>query len=266
MRLRRTIGALSIFLTSALISGLSSSCGPVTNNWIDHRLASDAVYDSSKVAGSSARELLKADTFKSLLIRVQYVPGFGPSQEAKNRLLLFLKSYLKKPNGISIQDDPLPTQNRATWSVSDVRDLEDRTRNHFSQKDQFVVYYWFLDGHSVDDLPAGAKLLGQAFRNSSIVVYEQTLREEAQKSAIGTQLVETTLMEHEFGHLMGLVNFGIPTQNPATEDRGNPTHCSHKECLMYYAADTTAILTQLSGATTRDLDPECKRDLEAAQK
>ncbi|MBA2563113.1 MAG: hypothetical protein H0V14_09415, partial [Chitinophagaceae bacterium] len=51
-----------------------------------------------------------------------------------------------------------------------------------------------------------------------------------------TQLL-TTLLKHEFGHLMGLVDQGSPMQTPH-RDFTNGAHCINPECLMYYNIET----------------------------
>ena len=74
--------------------------------------------------------------------------------------------------------------------------------------------------------------------------------------------METTVILHEFGHILGLTNFGAPQQSPH-EDSANPKHCDVETCLMYYAATSGPSLMNNSGGTVPQLDAQCIADLQA---
>jgi predicted Zn-dependent protease len=262
--LRLTFKGLSISLTVAgicVLSALASGCNPFSNDWKNHRVAPDASYQTGLQAGNSSRDLLSADHFRSVTVEIQSVRGFGPAQESINRLQKFLENHLNKPGGVNVvlsDDIPAAPAQGTTYSVAQERALEDRYRRQFPQKDQIAVYFLFLDGASPDE-----GTLGQAYRNTSVAVFENTLRQEAAKYPnLPRWLIETVVMEHEFGHLLGLVNNPISQQSPH-EDANHPAHCTEGKCLMYYAADTTAILGSLSG-TVPDFESQCLQDLKAA--
>jgi hypothetical protein len=72
-----------------------------------------------------------------------------------------------------------------------------------------------------------------------------------------TQLY-TTLLEHEFGHLFGLVAQGTPMVTPHN-DAANGAHCNNNNCLMYYAIETGA--SQNGSIPT--FDANCRADMKA---
>lgn len=67
-------------------------------------------------------------------------------------------------------------------------------------------------------------------------------------------------MNHEFGHLFGLVNIGTDMVENH-EDTEHSKHCDKNNCLMYYASETTEIASFLIGNDIPELDENCKNDL-----
>ena len=72
--------------------------------------------------------------------------------------------------------------------------------------------------------------------------------------------LEASVLEHEIAHLLGLVDIGTKmVANHKDASHGN--HCSNQNCLMYYASETTDILTALVGGSIPSLDADCLNDL-----
>ena len=70
-------------------------------------------------------------------------------------------------------------------------------------------------------------------------------------------------MNHEFGHILGLVNNGTPVQSDH-HDTANGAHCDVEDCLMYWQAETSGGLGDLVGMSSPPpLDPQCIDDLQA---
>ena len=77
------------------------------------------------------------------------------------------------------------------------------------------------------------------------------------------EVLETTVVNHEFGHLLGLVNAGSPLQSDH-QDTEHGKHCTEQDCLMYYTAETgEGIINMLSGGSVPSLDAQCIADLQA---
>lgn len=103
-------------------------------------------------------------------------------------------------------------------------------------------------------------MLGQAHRSTSIVVYENTLREAVAERQGQLWIMEATIMEHEFGHLLGLVNSGAPMESDHQEEN-HPSHCK-EACLMHHTTDTQEAIAQMK-TSPPPLDENCKKDLKA---
>ncbi len=102
-----------------------------------------------------------------------------------------------------------------------------------------------------------------AYRNTSFVIFEETIKEfSGQPLAPSTTVLETTVLNHEFSHLLGLVNAGTtPQSNHQDEEHGR--HCNIEHCLMNWTAETgEGLLNSISGGTVPSLDDQCINDLQ----
>lgn len=205
--------------------------------------------------GSSAHDLLVASSYTSLEIEIQYMPGYQPDQQSTDNFKNFLSQYLNKPNGISITEEQVPSDGKSVLSVNDVVSLEKKYRNDFTGNNKIAVYILITDG--VSDK---SDIFGSAYWNTSICLFGKTISDNS--GTVGritrSQLL-TVLFEHEFGHLLGLVNQGTPMQTNH-QDVANGAHCINKNCLMYYDIETAAISPTSS---LPSLDANCVADLKA---
>ena len=210
----------------------------------------------NKAVGVSANQLLSATTYKSLKIEVQYMTGYAPDAGALSHLQNVLSSYLNKPSGITIVTKEIPVSSSATLSIDQVRTIEEQNRTVFTTGDQLGVYFLYTNGNFTDN-----NVLGAAFRNTSMVIFGKTIHDNS--GALGqtsrTKL-EGTVLDHEFGHILGLVDLGSPMQtNHKDATHGN--HCNNTNCLMYYASETTDILGFLLTGNIPLFDANCIADM-----
>ena len=121
----------------------------------------------------------------------------------------------------------------------------------------------FLDGASDRDTDESV-ILGTAYRNTSFVMYEETLHSFSDSAfEPNRKVLESTVILHEFGHLLGLVNVGTPLVEEH-QDIENGAHCINENCLMYYQAENASKIGQfISGEDIPTLDANCLEDLKA---
>ena len=216
----------------------------------------DANYLHNRAVGASANELLNAATYKSLKIEVQYMTGYAPDASALNHLQTVLTTYLNKPSGITIVIKEIPASSSTTLSIDQVRTIEEQNRTIFTTGDQLGVCVLYTNGNFTDN-----NVLGAAFRNTSIVIFGKTIHDNsgALGQASRTKL-EGTVLDHEFGHILGLVDLGS-TMQTAHKDAAHGNHCSNTSCLMYYATDTKDILGFLLTGNIPSFDANCIADM-----
>ena len=211
--------------------------------------------------GSSSHDLLSDETFTSMVIELVYVEGHQPTQTAINNFVSFLDSRTYKPSGITVESRSIPSPGITTYSTQDFVDLENANRTKYNTENQIAVWAYFADGKASGDTNTQVTL-GTAYRNTSFIIYEATVQSlSGGLNEPSTAVLESTVIKHEFGHILGLTNFGVPMQTQH-EDTENSKHCNVESCLMYYAATTGANLMNLGG-TIPQLDAQCIADLQA---
>ncbi len=220
------------------------------------------VVANQKPTGSSSHDLLSDDTFTSVVIEVVYVEGYKPTQTAINNFKSFLTARTYKPGGITVEERSIPSPGITTYSSQDYIDFENANRTFYNDGSQIAVWAYFADGEASGNTNTEVTL-GTAYRNTSFIIYEATVRSlSGGLNEPSTAVLESTVIEHEFGHILGLTNFGATMQTPH-EDSENPKHCNVDTCLMYYAALTGPGLINASGGTVPQLDAQCIADLRA---
>lgn len=209
--------------------------------------------------GSSAKELLTDTVFKSLKIEVQYMEGAKPSEETLKNLKNFLTKHTHKPKGIDISVTEIPAPQDTIYTLQRVMQIEDEHRGTFTSQGELAIYVLFANGDYFNH-----KLLGYAYRNTSLVIFGSHIAENAALYKKHSRVyLESRVLQHEFGHLMGLVNTGTPLHDDNHHDGANGKHCTNKKCLMYYLVDTEDYPLILIKQEPPGLDKHCLADLKA---
>ncbi len=182
--------------------------------------------------GDSANDILSNDNFSTLLVEIAFVTGFRPTAEAMDNFADYLRLHTFKDN-IQMVYTELPSPNKETLTLQEIAELESDNRTAYNSGDTLAIYIYFADAPSDDDDETeGLVTLGAVYRNTSMIVHEVTVRKLAAQSPLITNAdVETATLNHEFGHLFGLVNLGTEMVN-AHEDAEAVNHCSVSGCLM----------------------------------
>jgi hypothetical protein len=229
----------------------------------DDPIGEEDVSENQKSVGDSAGDLLDDVNFTDLYIEIFHVEGLEPSSSTMDNFKTFLTDRLHKPEGITIHLTEIASPGQEVYSIADIRNLEDDIRTAYNQSTTLKVFGLFLDGEYSENTENGS-VLGVAYRNTSFVLFAETLREfSGQPLAPSTTVLETTVLNHEFGHLLGLVNAGTPLQS-THQDEEHGRHCTTDDCLMYWTAETgEGLLNMISGGTVPELDAACLTDLQA---
>lgn len=224
--------------------------------------------------GDSANDLLANSTYTKLLIEIAYVEGFRPTARTEADVIEFLKEVTFKQD-VQIIYKQLESTGKTSLTLQEIADEEKENRTVYNTEDTIAVYIYFADAPSDKDTPNGnSATLGAVYRNTSMVIYESTVRKLANSSVlISLATAETATMHHEFGHLFGLVNLGTSMVNPHESQSENSegvvegdSHCDIDGCLMNaqleFGSGMRRMLVAKNGAVP-ELDAECKLDLQA---
>ncbi|MBM1106871.1 membrane metalloprotease [Aurantibacter crassamenti] len=218
---------------------------------------------NKKNVGDSANDLLSAQKFQSLMIDIFYVEGFKPTTNTISNFETFLSERLNKPGGIETELKMIASPGQDVYTITEIRDIEDQIRTKYNNGSELTVFGLFLDGEYSENTENGS-VLGVAYRNTSFIIFEETVQQfSGQPFAPTATVLESTVLNHEFGHIMGMVNAGTPMQNEH-QDEAHGRHCTSEDCLMYWTAETgEGLVNMISGGTIPSFDSFCLADLKA---
>ncbi|MDC6386052.1 hypothetical protein D2V93_10935 [Flagellimonas taeanensis] len=228
--------------------------------------------------GASANDILSNGSFDKLLIEIGYVSGFQPTVDAIDTLEEFIRARTFKED-VEFKYSPLSSPGEETLTLNEVAELERDNRTAYNDGSTLAIYIYFADAPSdSDDESEDLVTLGAVYRNTSMIIYESTVRDLASRSlSISVADLEAATLNHEFGHLLGLVNLGTDPVHPEHEDTeigendvetGN-NHCNVDGCLMraelqFGGPMVKSMQSNISKglASVPQLDAECLLDLQ----
>lgn len=206
--------------------------------------------------GASARQLLSDEKYKKLKIEMHYMTGFEPDSTAVQNLKAFLFDHLHKPAGIEITIKEIKPVKDTVLSIDEIAAIENAHRTQFTNGSTITIYLLYTNGYYTKE-----NMLGYAYRNTSAVLFAKNILDNANNPRkLNRTHMETMVLQHELGHLLGLVNSGTPLQSNHKDD-ANGKHCSNKLCLMYYMADTEEPTNLIIKKQLPQLDEACLNDL-----
>lgn len=209
--------------------------------------------------GNSAKEFLRSTAYKSLRIEIQYMPGYKPEPGAIDIFENFLKERLNKPSGIFIQQKEIYPTLITIFSISDISSTEARNRTVYTNGDQLTAYILIVDG-SFNDY---GNALALAYKNTSICLFGEPIKyfsigitEDAKAKTLAM------LLEHEFGHLLGLVDMGTFMVVDHV-DAVYSNHCENNQCIMHHTFESHNRVFSRDLVDIPSFDANCIADLKA---
>jgi len=217
--------------------------------------------ENLKVLGASAEDILSDDIYKSMTVEFAFTGDFKPKEETLNLFRALLSNRLNKPGGINFIQTEISTPLDSSLTLDEIRNLESTHRTAYTTGDNIAVYIYFANGNSNNDTSTSVTL-GTAYRNTSIVVFEKTLTELEANQGSDLLVLEATTTQHEFGHILGLVNLSNDDIHPTGhEDTAHSNHCVVENCLMYF--ESTNFRSLRNKTTVPEFDALCIADLQA---
>lgn len=211
---------------------------------------------SNQALGKSAFDMLSSTTYTSLTVQIQYMTGYSLADATIANLTVFLDSICNKPDGITINQTEIAAHGHV-FTVDSAAIVEKNNRTAYTNGHTLVLYILVTD-----DFDTSLTTLGFAYRNTSICLFGKDIFTNSGGPGQVTRVaLETSVLEHEICHIMGLVNLGTPMVVPH-EDPSHVNHCVNPRCLMYYAINTNRAFLGMAGAIPL-IDSNCRRDLRA---
>lgn len=208
------------------------------------------------------KHFLSGDKYEKLVVEVVYVEGYAPDAQTITHLQNFLAARLNKPKGIFITQRSIPSPGYSTITRKDLEQIEKSERTQFTKGKRLAAFVFFANAPYSEDA-GNNHILGVAYGTTAIGIFEKTVKDfSGGISQPTTFVLEATTLEHEFGHLFGLVDNGTPMQS-SHKDEANGPHCTDTHCLMYYQVETTDFLANLMPGQVPEFDAQCLADLRA---
>lgn len=205
-------------------------------------------------------DFLTEDKYNQLIVEIVYVEGHEPTKNAKYHLLSLIDSRLHKSKGVQIIAKSIPTPGEDDFSLETLQTMEEAYRTKETLEQTLAVWIFVADGDFSEN-KNNTKALGIAYGPTSIALFGKTINDYSDGlNQPSTEVLESTVLMHEFCHLLGLVNNGTPMVNNH-QDAAHAHHCSNQDCLMYHAAETNQFLGHFLWNTPPSLKAQCLQDL-----
>lgn len=187
--------------------------------------------------GSAARGMLQANSFKEIVIEIDYVQGRAPSERAKSYVAEALREITGKKVTFS-GGSTIPARGGGT-SGDRIRELS-QNRSISSGSPRVALWIGYFNGQ----MEGSANTLGVAVGATVIGMFPDRWRGGVLN--VSPDDVESTVLLHEVGHLLAMTEIGyISPRNH--RDCAHGHHNRFQDSIMYYAAETTGVAALVGG-------------------
>ena len=213
----------------------------------------DQVVSCENITGECRYEILQDNNYSKLHIEINYVTDNSPDSDAIDILKKRIQEVSDKTS-ITVSQSAFGSTDDS-YSLEEIIDIEKNERERFKSGDTFVIHILYLNGEYQDN----DKTLGLAYTGSSFVLFKEKI-EDASFLLISPADIEKSVIVHEFGHLLGLINNGYKSPHDH-EDSQHPNHSNNEESVMYWAIESQDIGNQLDGEPPNEFDADDIDDL-----
>lgn len=173
---------------------------------------------------------------------------------------------IETPKTLS-QMEEIPAQNQ-NYSSSDILAISDQHRGTNLTSNKLGIYIVYVDGYFLINGEENRNVLGVSIGNTGVVaIFKPVIDANTFGTSNTKAFTEQTVLIHEAGHALGLVNNGLPLQSDH-HDQEHGAHCTNKDCVMYWANEGLSDLIEFTlskGTSTQSIvfESECLFDAHA---
>jgi len=209
------------------------------------------------IPGGLALACLRDQKFTKLVIEIQYEAGYIPAQSSLDLLSTRLESVCDKPLGIKFEKSEVEFNHEGEWNAEDVRDIGWSTKQNTPQMGDTLTWFVMFPAGLYED----SSVLGVAVDASTIAIFGDSIDEaEGPFGRPSSEEVENSVLVHEVGHLLGLVNL-VYTSPSNHEDADHEGHSNNQDSVMYWAIESTRLRNVIFGTLPNDFDSDDRMDL-----
>lgn len=267
--------------------------------WVAALLALAACSESDSAEAEPQRaaweDFLKGDRYTELVFEVDRFNDKPIDAQIKATVTEIIGELVDKPDGVRVAEGaqldaslaPAPdAEGRVAWSLTQLRDVMAATEDLEVDARATKVHVLFVEGDYAED-PEGTRTLALSWAPNNIVIFRAAIFDTCGGAALDPRnpegngrvarlcrLTYTSTWVHEMGHLLGLVDNGVPmVEDHRDPDPSHGKHDVNEECVMHWANDRAELIERLSErldlvAEDRRLvefDAQCLADLAAAR-
>ncbi len=217
----------------------------------------DLLPERKGIPGSLALACLQSDRFTSMVVEIDYEPGYKPMTSSTDMLLERLEEVCDKPNGISVEFSEVNYEFEGAWTADAVREQAwIHKSGDVMDASELRWQLLFPEGEYSEN-----GVLGVAVDGSSIALFGDTIEEsDGPFGRPSVENVENSVIVHEIGHLLGLVNL-VYTSPADHEDAEHPGHSNNEDSVMYWAVNSADLANIFFGSIPNEFDQDDLADL-----
>jgi len=207
------------------------------------------------VVGSLNHQYLQPQPFSKLIVEIDHVDSVSPSQSSVDTFLSTIKQFVDKPDGVVRLGDNTLKALKDSYSVQDLLNVAKTNRSNYSQGNIVSLYVLYVNG----EFAGNTNALGVALNSSMFVIFKDKIK-EATTALIFTSEIERAVLNHELGHLFGLININYQS-SINHEDSGHPHHSNNSESVMFWAVEDISVSNLLRGGPPYQFDSADQDDI-----
>jgi hypothetical protein len=236
--------------SSSVIEIPSDTKPPGTVPPTDRGSDGSGTIESNGPPGSFAPGILSPSASSEVVVEVRMQSGAGPKQASIDHLTSVLRNATGKP--VNVANGPAIGGGATSWSGDDLRSTADAgtAQGH----GRAVIHLLFVHG----TLGGDDRVLGAAVRGDVAAVFIDQVNASS-TPLVDANGIETAVVTHEVGHLMGLVDLYLHT---GRQDPNHPGHSTNSQSVMYWAVESNLVADLLQGGPPKDFDSTDLADLQ----
>lgn len=209
------------------------------------------------IPGGLTLACLQDDAYTSMVIEIDYEAGYKPMTSSTDMLVDRLESVCDKPGGISIDFTEVDFGHSGDWSANDVREEAWDNKDNSPREGSILTWQIIFPSGTYAD----SSVLGVAVDASTVALFGDSIQTaNGPFNRPSVEDVENSVIVHEVGHLLGLVN--LVYQSPADhEDEDNKGHSNNDDSVMYWAIESADLANFIFGTLPNDFDDDDLADL-----
>ncbi|MCS5533845.1 MAG: hypothetical protein NZ736_06275 [Candidatus Poseidoniaceae archaeon] len=229
---------------------------PVLSGCIGDEILDDVIPQLKGIPGGLTMACL-TDSHDKMILEIDYEAGYKPETSSTDLLKQRIGEVCSFSKGISLEFTETDFADVGTWSADDVREQGWANKGDDPTNGKTLRWQLIFPAETNDD----DNVLGVAVDASTIAIFGDSVDDAAGfLNRPSAEDVENSVIVHEAGHLLGLVNlvYTSPVDHEASD---KPGHSNNEDSVMYWAIESVTVANFISGDLPNEFDQDDKDDL-----